>query len=62
MAQIGAAFDSEVSHFRQQCSELQADRDALAVTNTALHSRIENDARLAGSLYEVGLHTAILQY
>eukprot|EP00037_Helgoeca_nana_P018917 m.182571 g.182571 ORF g.182571 m.182571 type:complete len:1357 (+) comp24645_c0_seq1:133-4203(+) len=53
MAQIGAAFDSEVSHFRQQCSELQADRDALAVTNTALHSRIENDARLAGSLYEV---------
>mmetsp|Transcript_20321 Transcript_20321/g.60706 ORF Transcript_20321/g.60706 Transcript_20321/m.60706 type:complete len:1397 (+) Transcript_20321:123-4313(+) len=53
MAQIGAAFDSEVARFRQQCDQLHAERDALAAANAALHRRVEADAGLAASLDEV---------
>lgn len=59
LAEIGAALDSQVSHYRAECHELRISRDALLRTNAALHARVEADARLAAELDEErGMRTA----
>lgn len=59
LAEIGAALDSQVSHYRAECHELRVSRDALLRTNAALHARVEADARLAAELDEErGMRTA----